>query len=590
MGFASGWTECWPKSFAADRVHRGDVALADVLRAMEKDILVDGKVDFHETEILLNLARPLAAFGGEYAAFRQALEDVREDGVVTADESARIASLLKTLIDRPNPYLVKHCSTCGRPIAVRSMSETCPWCGAQQGEAAAVYDARTLGLPRMGVLGVQHMFAMFGATILVPILTGLSPSATLLWAGIGTLLFHVITKCRVPAFLGSSFAYLAGYFALTGLAGTKGYEALSKGTALQYACIGVAASSIAYFVVSALVRGCGVKRVMAFFPPVVTGPIIIGIGLVLAPVAVNSCEGCWPVSIVAIATVLVCSIFGKGMVRIVPILLGVIASYLSALVFGLFGWADKIDYSNVAKAAWVGLPIAWENTVFPVFSNLDTGLLVTSLAVVVPLAFATIMEHVGDISAISSTVNRNFFENPGLHRTMLGDGVATALASLCGAPANTTYGENTGVLSLSKVYDPRVIRIAACLAILVSFCPKFSAFIGTIPSATIGGVSFVLYGMISAVGVRNLVEQRVDLSKSRNMLIAAIMLVLTLGIAFSKAGAVKFAVAGVNFALSGLAVGAITGIILNAILPGKDYSFSKDAAGMEATAKKPEGT
>ena len=229
----------------------------------------------------------------------------------------------------------------------------------------------------------------------------------------------------------------------------------------------------------------------------------------------------------------------------------------------------------MTNAAWVGLPVHWDNTVFPVLAKPDMGLVVTSLAIIVPLAFATIMEHVGDISAISSTVHRNFFKNPGLHRTMLGDGLATCLASLFGAPANTTYGENTGVLSLSKVYDPCVIRIAAVLAILVSFCPKFSAFIGTIPGSTIGGVSFVLYGMISAVGVRNLVESQVDLGKSRNMLIAAIILVLTLGISFSKAGAIKFAVGGVNFALSGLAVGALTGILLNAILPGKDFRFSE---------------
>ena len=438
-----------------------------------------------------------------------------------------------------------------------------------------VYDATKLGFGKMGVLGVQHMFAMFGATILVPILTGLSPSATLLWAGLGTLLFHFLTKRMVPAFLGSSFAFLAGYFALTGMAGTAGYETVTKNTMLQYASIGVMASAVVYFVVAAFVKACGVKTVMKFFPPVVTGPIIIGIGLVLAPVAVNSCTTNWPVALVAIAAVIVFSIFGKGMLKIIPILMGVICSYVAAVLLGLGGMADKIDYTNVANAAWIGLPVQWGNTVFPVLASPDKGLLVTALAIVVPIAFATIMEHVGDISAISSTVKRNYFENPGLHRTMLGDGLATALAAAFGAPANTTYGENTGVLSLSKVYDPRVIRIAACLAILVSFCPKFSAFIGTIPPATIGGVSFVLYGMISAVGVRNLVEKQVDLGKSRNMLIAAIILVLTLGISFSAAGAIKFAAFGVNFALSGLAVGALTGIILNAILPGKDFAFEE---------------
>ena len=524
--------------------------IARLLQAIGNFVYADGKADIDEVKSLIGLVHPYSESIPEFAVFEKLLTDVSSDGIVDPGESAAIASAIAAL-------------------------------RAKFGRGEAVYDARLLGVPKMAVLGVQHMFAMFGATILVPILTGLSPSATLLWAGCGTLLFHFLTKRMVPAFLGSSFAYLAGYFALTGLVGTAGHEALTKETALQYACLGVAASSIIYFVVSAFVKSCGVKRVMRFFPPVVTGPIIIGIGLVLSPVAVNSCNGCWPVALVAIVTVLVASIFGKGMIRIIPILCGVVASYLAAYLFGKFGWIDPIDYAKVAEAGWIGLPVKWENTVFPVFSSLDTGLLLSSFAIIVPLAFATIMEHVGDVSAISSTVNRNFFEKPGLHRTMLGDGLATCLASLFGAPANTTYGENTGVLSLSKVYDPRVIRIAACLAIAVSFCPKFSAFIGTIPGATIGGVSFVLYGMISAVGVRNLVESQVDLGKSRNMLIAAIILVLTLGISFSQAGAIKFAVGGVNFALSGLAVGALTGIILNAILPGKDFDFSETAPSIK---------
>ena len=522
----------------AKEIEKESHELGMLIRAVGKFVYADGKADLDEVKALIGLAKPFEKSDSDIELFVHLLEEIAKDGVVDADES-RILSL-----------------------AISRLT-------AKYAAPSAVYDARVLGLPRMGILGVQHMFAMFGATILVPILTGLSPSATLLWAGLGTLLFHFLTKRMVPAFLGSSFAYLAGYFALTGLAGSAGYETLSKGTALQYACLGVAASSIVYFVVSALVKSCGVKRVMRFFPPVVTGPIIIGIGLVLSPVAVNSCEACWPVALVAIATVLLCSVFGKGMIKIIPILCGVIASYLAAVVFGALGWTKPIDYTTVASSPWIGWPVAWGNTVFPILQAPDWGLVTTSFAIVIPLAFATIMEHVGDISAISSTVNRNFFEKPGLHRTMLGDGLATCLASLFGAPANTTYGENTGVLSLSRVYDPRVIRIAAVLAILVSFCPKFSAFIGTIPAATIGGVSFVLYGMISAVGVRNLVESQVDLSKSRNMLIAAIILVLTLGISFSKAGAIKFAVGGVGFALSG--------IILNALLPGKDYDFSETA-------------
>jgi len=520
--------------------------LSQLITAADRFTFADGKADINETRALIGLIHPFAEKDPDLADFEKLLVAIAEDGIVTNEESAELAKAIAKLREK-----------------LRASD--------------AVYDARTLGLPKMGVLGVQHMFAMFGATILVPILTGLSPSATLLWAGLGTLLFHLVTKRIVPAFLGSSFAYLAGYFALVGLAGTAGYENCSKTVMLQYACLGVASSSLVYFVVAGFVKACGVKTVMKFFPPVVTGPIIIGIGLVLAPVAINSCTTSWPVAIVAIVTVIVFSIFGRGMFKIIPILMGVIASYLAAVIYGSFGWCDAISYKAVADAAWIGLPLKMENTVFPLLSNPDWGKIVSAIAIVFPLAFATIMEHVGDVSAISSTVKRNFFENPGLHRTMLGDGLATCLASLFGAPANTTYGENTGVLSLSRVYDPRVIRIAACLAILVSFCPKFSAFIGTIPGATIGGVSFILYGMISAVGVRNLVESQVDLGKSRNMLIAAFILVLTLGISFSKAGAIAFTVGSLKISLSGLAVGALFGILLNAILPGKDFVFSETA-------------
>ncbi len=525
-------------------------AISQLLTAAERFTFDDGKADIVETRALIGLVHPFAEKDSDLAGFEALLKDIAEDGVVTNDESVALAKAISIL---------------------RRKYQT----------QDAVYDARTLGLPKMGLLGVQHMFAMFGATILVPILTGLSPSATLLWAGAGTLLFHLVTKGIVPAFLGSSFAYLAGYFALAGMAGTAGFEDCSKTVMLQYACLGVASSSLIYFIVSWFVKACGVRTVMRFFPPVVTGPIIIGIGLVLAPVAINSCTTNWPVALVAIVTVIAFSIFGRGMFKIIPILMGVIASYIVAVVLGKCGLGDAIDYSAVANASWIGFPIKMENTVFPLFSHPDWGKIVSAIAIVFPLAFATIMEHVGDVSAISSTVKRNFFEQPGLHRTMLGDGLATCLASLFGAPANTTYGENTGVLSLSRVYDPRVIRIAACLAILVSFCPKFSAFIGTIPAATIGGVSFILYGMISAVGVRNLVESQVDLGKSRNMLIAALILVLTLGISFSSAGAIKFSIGSLNISLSGLAVGALMGIVLNAILPGKDFTFSETAPSIK---------
>ena len=434
----------------------------------------------------------------------------------------------------------------------------------------AVYDATTLGKPRMFVLGIQHMFAMFGATILVPVLTGLSVSDTLLFAGLGTLLFHILAKGKVPAFLGSSFAFIAGYAAIA----PNGEAEL-----LPYACLGVACAGLLYLVLSALFRAFGPARVMRFFPPVVTGPIVICIGLILANSAIANCSTNWIVAIIAIATIVVCNIWGRGMVKIIPILIGVVVSYAAAAAIG------EVDFSGVAEAAWVGLPFSWDNTVFSLFGpGFDAGLAITAIITIMPLAFATMIEHIGDISAISSTCERNFIANPGLHRTLLGDGLATILASLFGAPANTTYGENTGVLALTRVFDARVVRIAACCAIVLSFSPKFAAVIGAMPSCVIGGVSLVLYGMISAVGVRNLVENHVDFQKSRNVLVAAIVLVLSIGIAYSAAGAITFEVSGIVISLSGLAIGSLAGIILNAILPGKDYEFDESDIAEEEHA------
>ena len=434
----------------------------------------------------------------------------------------------------------------------------------------AVYDATTLGKPRMFVLGIQHMFAMFGATILVPVLTGLSVSDTLLFAGLGTLLFHILAKGKVPAFLGSSFAFIAGYAAIA----PNGEAEL-----LPYACLGVACAGLLYLVLSALFRAFGPARVMRFFPPVVTGPIVICIGLILASSAIANCSTNWIVAIIAIATIVVCNIWGRGMVMIIPILIGVVVSYAAAAAMG------EVDFSGVAEAAWVGLPFSWDNTVFSLFGpGFDAGLAITAIITIMPLAFATMIEHIGDISAISSTCERNFIANPGLHRTLLGDGLATILASLFGAPANTTYGENTGVLALTRVFDARVVRIAACCAIVLSFSPKFAAVIGAMPSCVIGGVSLVLYGMISAVGVRNLVENHVDFQKSRNVLVAAIVLVLSIGIAYSAAGAITFEVSGIVISLSGLAIGSLAGIILNAILPGKDYEFDESDIAEEEHA------
>ena len=401
----------------------------------------------------------------------------------------------------------------------------------------AIYDARELGTPKMVVLGLQHMFAMFGATVVVPLITGLD------------------------------FAFLGGYAAIAPLNADGTSSEL-----LPYACFGVACAGLVYLLLAALFKAYGTSKVMKYFPPVVTGPIIIAIGLNLAPSAINNVESCWWVALIAIIIVVICNIWGKGMIKIVPILLGVIGSYICAAVAG------KIDFTPVAEAAWIGFPIHYERTVFSIFTggNLNAGLLLTSIVTIVPIALATMMEHIGDISAISSTCGINYIKDPGLHRTLTGDGLATALASLFGAPANTTYGENTGVLTLTKVYDPRVIRIAAGFAVLLSFCPKFAAIIEVMPSATIGGISLVLYGMISAVGVRNLVETGTDFSKSRNVLIAALIMVLSIGISYSNAGAINIPIGGMTLSLSGLATGSLVGIILNAILPGKDYTFEDD--------------
>lgn len=431
--------------------------------------------------------------------------------------------------------------------------------------AEGIRDAKTLGTSKVLLLGLQHMFAMFGATVLVPALTGLSVSATLLFAGLGTLLFHFLTKRKVPAFLGSSFAFIGGYAAIA----PNGEREL-----LPYACLGVFFAALLYLVIAGLIKAFGVQKVMQFFPPIVTGPIIMAIGLNLSPSAINNCSANWFVAIVAIVVIVACNIWGKGMIKIIPIILGVVASYIVGVICG------QVDFTAVKEAAWVGLPFAMQDTVFSIFSNPDSSLMISAIIGIMPIAIATIVEHIGDMSAISSTVGENFIEEPGLHRTLLGDGLATMLASLFGAPANTTYGENTGVLNLTKVYDPMVIRLAAIFAIIFSFSPKFAALVSSMPAATVGGVSIVLYGMISAVGVRNVVENNVDFKNNRNVIIAALILVLSIGISYSSVGAISFTIGAINISLSGLAVGSLVGIILNAILPGKDYSF--DAKGEES--------
>ena len=426
----------------------------------------------------------------------------------------------------------------------------------------AIYDARQLGTPRMLILGLQHMFAMFGATVLVPILVQgyglpLSIQTTLLFAGLGTLLFHVCTKFKVPAFLGSSFAYLGGF---STVATMPAYEGLDPETKLAYALGGIVIAGLLYLVLALLFKLLGAKKVMRYFPPIVTGPMIIMIGLNLSGSAINNASTCWWLALVAMAIIVVANIWGKGMVKIIPILLGVVGSYIVAVIAG------QVDFSGVSEASFFGLQQF-------VIAKFD----VSAILVMAPIAIAAMMEHIGDISAISSTTGKNFIEDPGLHRTLVGDGLATAFAGMFGGPANTTYGENTGVLALSKVYDPRVVRLAAIYAIILSFSPKFDALVNSIPAAIVGGVSFILYGMISAVGVRNIVENQVDLTKSRNLIIAAVMFVSGLG--FSSVGGITFTVGGAAVTLSGLAIAALCGVILNAILPGNDYEFGVSVTG-----------
>lgn len=439
----------------------------------------------------------------------------------------------------------------------------------------AIYDATTLGTPKMLVLGVQHMFAMFGATILVPILVngyfhgeGLSVQVTLFFAGVGTLLFHFLTRLKVPAFLGSSFAFLGGFATVAEL-NTGRFAGMSYSEKLPYACGGVVVAGLLYLVLALLIKAVGARKVMRFLPPVVTGPMIICIGLSLAPSAISNASMNWPLALVALATVVVFNIWGRGMWKIIPILMGVIVSYVVAIVMNAVGMTNAdgsaiIDTASIAASSWVGLPPF-------IVAKFD----LSAILVMAPIAIATMMEHVGDISAISATTGNNFVEDPGLHRTLLGDGLATSLAAMFGGPANTTYGENTGVLELSRVYDPRVIRLAAIYAVVLGFIPKMSSVIGSMPTAIIGGISFMLYGMIAAIGLRNVVENTVELTKSRNLIIAAVIMVIGLGMT----DGLTFTVGGTPVTLTSLALAALVGIILNAILPGKDYVFGQNPEG-----------
>jgi len=385
------------------------------------------------------------------------------------------------------------------------------------------------------VLGVQHTFTMFGATVLVPILTGLDISVALFMAGVGTLFFHLITTGRIPVFLGSSFAFIAPIIAVAEKYG------------LPYAQGGVVIAGLVYLVLALLVGLFGAQKIINFFPPIVTGPIIIIIGLTLAPVAIGSASSNWLLAFISFAIVAIVAIFTKGFIQVLPVLCGLFGGYLVALVTG------NVDFTPIKEAKWIGVP----NFTIAKF-NLDAILLVA------PVAIATMVEHIGDIVAIGATTGKDFIKSPGLHRTLVGDGLATSISAFFGGPANTTYSENTGVLALTRQFNPIVMRIAACFAILLGIIPKLGAVISTIPNAVIGGISIVLFGMIASIGARNLVEHNIDFKKPRNLFISAVILVLGLG-----GTQVSINFGSWKLTLSAMALAAIVGIILNKVLPDK---------------------
>lgn len=434
-----------------------------------------------------------------------------------------------------------------------------------------IYDGfKELGTGKMLILGFQHVFAMFGATVLVPLLTGLSVSVTLFCAGIGTIWFYIITKRKIPIFLGSSFAFIGAFNSIA----NGGDKEL-----LPYATLGVVCAGLIYVVLAILFAIFGAKKVMKLFPPVVTGPVIILIGLILAGTAVNSASANWILAIIAIAIVICVNLFGKGMIKILPILIGILGAYVigcivTAIKPDLFG-LPWIDWSPLAGSKIVDVPPFVEYTPLRFLFGaqaFDSAIATNAIVTFVVVALAAMVEHIGDICAIGATCGKNFIADPGLTRTLLGDGIGTSIAGLFGGPANTTYSENTGVVALTKVYDPKVMLIAAIMTIILSFVSIFDAFINTIPWSIIGGISMVLYGMISATGVRTIMENKVDYTNMRNILITALILVCGLGF-----NANPLQIGRLTF--GGLAVAAVVGIVVNAILPGKDYTFDENIQG-----------
>ena len=404
-------------------------------------------------------------------------------------------------------------------------------------------------------LGIQHLFAMFGATILVPLLTGLNPATALVTAGIGTLIFHLCTKFEVPVFQGSSFAYLG---AIATVVGTYG---------IQYAQGGIMVAGLIYLVIAACAFIAGADRIRKIFPPVVTGPVIIVIGLSLVSTAVNDAMNVdltgnallsMGIGIFTLAVVIICTIFAKGFFKLVPILIGLAAGYLLCVILSFCG-VVAMDYTAIVNAQWINIPYYTEGFfTLPKFS-------LTAIIAIAPIAIVTCMEHLGDITTNGAVVGKDFFKEPGLHRTLLGDGLATLVAGFLGGPANTTYSENTGVLATTKNYNPRLLRIAAIVAIILGIFGKFGAILQTIPTPVRGGVEFMLFGMISAVGIRTLAESKLDFTHSRNLIIVA--LILSIGTGFSVTGGLPITIGSIELNISGLFLAVVIGVLLNLILP-----------------------
>ncbi|WP_058485449.1 uracil-xanthine permease family protein [Defluviitalea phaphyphila] len=402
------------------------------------------------------------------------------------------------------------------------------------------------------ILGVQHVLAMFGATVLVPSLTGLDPSIAILCAGLGTLIFHASTKGIVPVFLGSSFAFINAIKLVledNGIGAVKG---------------GIIAAGLVYVIMAGVIKLFGVEKVRSFFPPIVTGPIIMVIGLRLSPTAIHNSmyetiivDGMEKsvfnpmflmVSLIVVATMIIVSIFAKGFFKLVPILISVIVGYIVSIPL------DLVEMEKIKNAAWIGFETDTLNQILTLPNFSLSGILA-----IAPIALVVFIEHIGDITTNGAVVGKDFFKNPGIHRTMLGDGLATMVAGLLGGPANTTYSENTGVLAVTKVYDPAILRIAAVFAIIISFVGKIGAIIRYIPSPVMGGISIILFGMIASVGVRILIESKLDFAHSRNLIISALILVCGIGI--------QEVPIYNNITISGLAIAALIGVILNKILP-----------------------